>query len=121
MSTRRHLMLRRRHRLIVRWLAAVSVATILAGCSMTAAPRRVSVIGDSITALAQPDLSTALEPTYAIGYVFRISVRIEQMLGPVASDLRDNGPTAAVVINLGTNDAIAAGTVGPRWRVSISS
>ncbi len=66
-----------------------------------------------MTALDQPDLSTALDPTYAVGYVFRISVRIDQMLVPVASDLQDNGPTAAVVINLGTNDAIAGGNSAP--------
>ena len=89
------------------------MAAILAGCSTTTAPRRVAIIGDSMTALAQPDLSAALDPTYTVGYVFRISVRIDQMLVPVASDLRDNGPTAAVVINLGTNDAIAGGDSAP--------
>jgi len=94
--------------------AAVAVAVAnLAGCSMTTSPPRVSVIGDSMTALAQPDLSTAMEPTYSVGYVFRISVRIDQMLVLVASDLQDNGPTAAVVINLGTNDAIAGGNSAP--------
>ena len=66
-----------------------------------------------MTALDQPDLSTALDPTYAVGYVFRISVRIDQMLVPVASDLQDHGPTTAVVINLGTNDAIAGGNSAP--------
>jgi lysophospholipase L1-like esterase len=83
---------------------------MLASCSATTGPPRVSVIGDSITALAQPDTSAALEPSYNVGYVFRISVRIDQLLGLVASDQRDNGPTAAAVINLGTNDAIAGGT-----------
>jgi hypothetical protein len=86
---------------------------MLAGCSMTTAPRRVLVIGDSITALAQPDLSTTLDRSYTVGYVFRISVRIEPMLGLVESDLQDNIPTAAVVINLGTNDAIAGGNGAP--------
>ena len=62
-----------------------------------------------MTALAQPDISTALEHSYNVGYVFRISVRIDQMLALVASDLQDNGPTAAAIINLGTNDAIAGG------------
>jgi len=66
-----------------------------------------------MTALARPDLSTALDPTYTVGYVFRISVRIDQMLVPVASDLQENGPTAAVVINLGTNDAIVGGNSAP--------
>ena len=76
---------------------------------MTTGPPRILVIGDSITALAQPDISTALEPFYNVGYVFRISVRIDQLLGPVASDQRDSGSAAAAVINLGTNDAIAGG------------
>jgi hypothetical protein len=81
----------------------------MAGCSAFAGPPRVSVIGDSITALAQPEISTSLNPSYNVGYVFRIGVRIDQMLGLVALDLQENGPTAAAVINLGTNDAIAGG------------
>ena len=93
----------------MRSLPAVSLAVLLASCSTGTNPPRVAVIGDSITALAQPDISKALSPSYRVGYVFRISVRIDQMLGPVASDLRRNGPTAAAVVNLGTNDAIAGG------------
>ena len=100
---------RRRHRLVWQCLPAASVAVLVAGCSAVSGPPRVSVIGDSITALAQPDISTALDHTYNVSYVFRIGVRIDQMLGLVASDLKDNGPTAAAVINLGTNDAIAGG------------
>ena len=91
------------------YLLASSVAVILASCSSITSPPRVSVVGDSITALARPDISIALERSYNVGYVFRISVRIDQMLDLVASDLQHNGPTAAVVINLGTNDAIAGG------------
>ena len=82
---------------------------LLAGCSPAINPPRVAVIGDSITALAQPDISTALDPSHKVDFLFRISVRIDQMLGPVASDLQHNGPTSAAVINLGTNDAIAGG------------
>lgn len=88
---------------------AAAVVVILAGCSTSPDLPRVSVIGDSMTALAQPDISTELEGTFAVGFVFRISVRIGQMLDLVASDLRDNRPTEAAVINLGTNDAIAGG------------
>ena len=106
----RHTLVRmHRYAPVSRWLATASVAVILAGCSTSAGPPRVSVIGDSITALAQPETSTSLDPSYKVGYVFRIGVRIDQMLGLVASDLQENGPTAATVINLGTNDAIAGG------------
>ena len=101
---------RRQRRLVARRVPAASLALMLASCSTTTGTPRVSVIGDSITALAQPDTSATLEPSYSVGYVFRISVRIDQLLGLVASDQRDNGPTAAAVINLGTNDAIAGGT-----------
>ena len=99
----------RRRRSFLRHLPVVSLAVHLASCSTVTNPPRVSVIGDSTTFLAQPDISMALEPSYDVGYVFRISVRIDQMLGPVVSDLQHNGPTAAAVINLGTNDAIAGG------------
>jgi len=86
---------------------------LVPGCSTGPDLPRVSVIGDSITALAQPDISTELESSFDVGYVFRISVRIDQMLDLVASDLRDNGPTEAAVVNLGTNDAIAGGDSAP--------
>jgi len=98
-----------RYGLVSGCLAAAFVGVILAGCSTFAGPPRVLVIGDSITALAQPEISTALNPSYNVGYLFRIGVRIDQMLRLVASDLQENGPTAAAVINLGTNDAIAGG------------
>jgi len=103
----------RRHRWAVPCLLAATVAAILSGCSTSPDLPRVSVIGDSITALAQPDVSTELEDSFDVGFVFRISVRIDQMLSLVAADLRENGPTKAAVINLGTNDAIAGGDSAP--------
>ena len=99
----------RRCRSLAPYLLASPIALILVSCSSSASLPRVSVVGDSITALAQPDLSSALERSYNVGYGFRIGVRINPMLDLVASDLQHNGPTAAVVINLGTNDAIAGG------------
>jgi len=98
---------------MVRCLPALVLAVGIAACSTTTASRRVSVIGDSITALAQPELSSTLDPTYSVGYVFRIGARIGPLLALVASDLHDNGPTAAAVINLGTNDALAGGDRAP--------
>ena len=101
---------RRRYRRVALWAPVALLASMLASCSTTSGQPRVSVIGDSITALAQPDISAALGPSYDIDYVFRISVRIDQLLGLVAADQQAHGPTAAAVINLGTNDAIAGGT-----------
>ena len=98
-----------RCRSFVPYFLVSSIAVILVGCSSVTSPPRVAVVGDSITALAQPDISSALEPSYSVGFLFRISVRIDPMLDLVASDLQRNSPTAAVVINLGTNDAIAGG------------
>ena len=87
----------------------VGMAGVLPGCTTGPALPRVAVIGDSITALAQPDISAALDPSYQVNYTFRIGVRIDQMLDLVASDLQTNGPTWAVIVNLGSNDAITGG------------
>ncbi|HUZ09446.1 MAG TPA: SGNH/GDSL hydrolase family protein [Acidimicrobiales bacterium] len=106
----RHSRAGRRRRLLAAQCAFVATAAVLVpGCSTSSDLPRVAVIGDSITALAQPDISTELEGSFDVGFVFRISVRMDQMLDLLAADLRDNGPTKAAVINLGTNDAIAGG------------
>jgi len=88
----------------------VSVAAALACCSTPVAQPRVAVIGDSITALAQPDLTAVLGPSYDPDYTFRIGVRIDQLLGLVAVDVHEYGTPAAAVVNVGTNDAIEGGT-----------
>jgi len=88
-------------------------AGTLVGCSTGSGLPRVAVIGDSITALAQPDISAALDPSFDVHYTFRIGVRTDQMLGLIASDLQANGPMSAAVINLGTNDAIKGGPSAP--------
>jgi lysophospholipase L1-like esterase len=80
------------------------VAALAVACA--APPPRVVVIGDSMTALAQPDLSAVLGPHYDIGYVFRIGVRIDQLHQLVVDDLHGHGTTQAAVVNLGTNDVL---------------
>ena len=97
---------RRLARSVVGALVAVSAVVALAGCSATATAPRVAVIGDSTTALAQPDLSAALGPSYDPDYTFRIGVRTDQLLPLVATDMRENGTPVAAIVNVGTNDAV---------------
>ena len=80
-----------------------------AGCSHpTSSGPRVVVAGDSITALAQPAISSALEPRYSVTYLFRIGARTAQVVPLIQADLRRNGTPSALVENLGTNDALQA-------------
>ncbi len=89
---------------------ALGVLTASAGCSNTTpAGARVVVAGDSITALAQPAISSALVPRYSVTYEFRIGTRIDQIVPLIQSDLRRNGIPSALVENLGTNDALQTG------------
>ena len=88
-------------------VASVIVLALTAtSCSTGSSCPRVVMIGNSITLLARPAIGRTLDPVYDVGYVFRVGVRIDQMVGLVGSDLQDNGPTSAAVIELGTNDAI---------------
>jgi lysophospholipase L1-like esterase len=85
---------------------ATTTAVAFGGCGGGSGAPRVAVIGDSLTALAQPELSRVLMPGYDVSYLYRISVRTDQMLELVANDSHDNGPAWGAVVNLGTNDAI---------------
>jgi lysophospholipase L1-like esterase len=70
--------------------------------------RTVSVVGDSITVVARPDISTALAGSYDTDVHGKWGQRIDQMLPTLAAVLRQH--PSAVVVNLGSNDAIQAET-----------
>jgi hypothetical protein len=91
--------------------AVIAGLVVLAGCGGPAPAPRVAVVGDSTTALAQPAIASALAPRYDPGYVFRISIRTDQILGLVAIAVHDSGPPWGAVVNLGTNDAVQGRSV----------
>jgi hypothetical protein len=70
--------------------------------------RTVSVVGDSITVVARPDISSALFGAYEADIHGKWGQRIDQMLPTLSSVLRRH--PSAVVVNLGSNDAIQAET-----------
>ncbi len=85
---------------------AVTAAT---ACTAPSASSRVVVAGDSLTALAQPALSAALDGRYPLDYLFRISARTDQITPLMEADRAARGTPDAVVVNLGTNDAVEGG------------
>ncbi|HTD50912.1 MAG TPA: hypothetical protein VK771_09950, partial [Acidimicrobiia bacterium] len=72
------------------------------------AVRTVSVVGDSITVVARPDISSALAGSYDTNVHGIWGQRIDQMLPTLSAVLRQH--PSAVVVNLGSNDAIQAET-----------
>jgi hypothetical protein len=70
--------------------------------------RTVSVVGDSITVVARPDISSALAGAYETDVRGIWGQRIDQMLPTLSAVLRQH--PSAVVVNLGSNDAIQAET-----------
>src|SRR5438094_3203328 len=73
----------------------------------------VPVVGDSITFFAGRDISAALGSGYHADVHAGIGKRIDQML-PVVRDVMRDHPLA-VVVDLGTNDALQAQT-HPDWQ-----
>lgn len=100
--------------------AAVVVAAVApaAGAPTTdgsgAGKPMVGVVGDSITFLIQPALSAALAPTYSYeinGYPGRT---IAQQYPVLETMLRDPPRPRAMIVNLGTNDALRDNVGWPR-------
>jgi len=103
----------------VRAAVTIIVATALAvsSCGGSTHPPVVTVVGDSITVFSAPGVEAELG-----GYALYIRAvdgkRIDQMLPVVRAELARN--PNAVVINLGTNDAIQART-HPDWMAGFNS
>jgi hypothetical protein len=94
---------------VVLVVVVVLVFVISAGLSAPTVP----VVGDSITFFAGADIAGALAGTYRADVHAGIGKRIDQML-PIVQDVMRDHPLA-VVVNLGTNDALQART-HPDWR-----
>ena len=73
----------------------------------------VPVVGDSITFFAGRDISAALGSSYHADVHAGIGKRIDQMLPTVQDVMRDD--PLAVVVDLGTNDALQAQS-HPDWQ-----
>lgn len=88
-------------------LVAVLVAVGLAGCAHRGVDTsRVVVVGDSLTAEEQPQLSAALDPHYTLAYVFRYGITIAQAMPLLRKELASGDTPGALIVNLGTNDAL---------------
>jgi hypothetical protein len=106
---------------------AVGCALILTGCGAAAGVTQgtersgkpqVVVVGDSITAYSSKQIHHALDPTYRVEVSAQLGKRIDQMLPALRTDLQEH--PAAVIENLGTNDAIQNSHWGPNWNQMIS-
>jgi lysophospholipase L1-like esterase len=73
----------------------------------------VAVVGDSITFLARDDIGAALHGDYDADIQAVVGRRIDEML-PTIERVTGNRPFA-IVVNLGSNDALQAGS-HPDWR-----
>ena len=80
-------------------------AASLGSCSGGYNGARVTVAGDSITALEQPQLSAILT-NYTISYVFRYGISIAPATALLRKELASDGRPGGLVENLGTNDAL---------------
>ncbi|MDP9332540.1 MAG: SGNH/GDSL hydrolase family protein, partial [Actinomycetota bacterium] len=70
--------------------------------------KHVVGIGDSLLRVASPDIRRALDSGYEVTITARSGQRIDQMLPDLQNALRRDRPVAAVIENLGTNNAIQA-------------
>jgi GDSL-like Lipase/Acylhydrolase family len=105
-----------------RWVVVVAIAAlgvvvttviIVVATPTRLSTRTVPVVGDSITVLAHREMSAVLGDAYRADVHAKSGQRIDQMLPTLARVLRDK--PFAVVVNLGTNDALQAQT-HPEWR-----
>jgi hypothetical protein len=101
-----------------RVLTVVVVAAVLAGGAYLAirawsSKPTVAVVGDSITAFAKVDISAALGDGYHPDIHAVIGRRIDEMV-PTLERVGRSRPSA-IVVNLGSNDALQAGS-HPDWR-----
>jgi GDSL-like Lipase/Acylhydrolase family len=99
---------------LVRWLLPFAMI-LLAGSSSSASKPSVVFDGDSITVLATPAIHQLLGPGYDVDVLAKDGIRIDQSLPALESALRSH--PSAVVVNLGTNDALHGGA-DPGWESS---
>ncbi len=79
--------------------------------------RNVVVVGDSITYLAAGSIEDVVGSRYRTFLVYKVGMRIDQMLPGLGVALLAHAPVSAVVENLGTNDALEGGK-NADWRAS---
>ena len=87
----------------MKWLLAFAIV-LSAGGSSGASKPSVVFDGDSITVLASPAIHQLLDPRYDVEVLAVIGIRISQSLPALEAALRSH--PYAVVVNLGTNDAL---------------
>src|SRR5947207_10610655 len=115
MDTRGHTQRTRSTRRGVQLLAGVAMVAVvgmLVAIVVRPSSSTVPVVGDSITFFAGRDISAALGSGYHADVHAGIGKRIDQMLPTVRDVMRDH--PLAVVVDLGTNDALQART-HPGW------
>ena len=95
----------------MRWLLAFAIV-LLSGGGPGASKPTVVFDGDSITVLATPAIHQLLDPSYDVNVLAVIGIRINQSLPALQSALKLHPD--AVVVNLGTNDALQGGE-HPGW------
>jgi lysophospholipase L1-like esterase len=95
----------------MRLLLASAIFLLSAGSPGASKPS-VVFDGDSITVLATPAIHQLLDPSYDVSVLGVIGIRINQSLPALQSALRFHPD--AVVVNLGTNDALQGGE-HPGW------
>ena len=101
------------------WVLALALV-LAAGCvdgQAGARPTRPTVvfIGDSITDIATPPIHTLMDPRYRVDVLAADGMRINQRLSALRS--AETHHPDAVVVNLGTNDALQGGAHYP-WTKS---
>lgn len=96
---------------LVRWLLPLAMIFMAASSSGASKPC-VVFDGDSITVLATPAIHQLLDPSYDVEVLAEDGIRINQSLPALESALRSH--PYAVVVNLGTNDALHGGE-HPDW------
>jgi GDSL-like Lipase/Acylhydrolase family len=97
-------------------IAIVGSALLLSGCGGSRGPV-VAVVGDSITVVSAPGVEAELRG-YALYMRAVDGKRIDEMVPALRTEMQRN--PKAVVVNLGTNDAMQAQT-HPDWLTGFNS
>ena len=106
-----------RHHLLLALAVVVAVVILIVAVLARGSTPTVSIVGDSITFFAGRDITTALGDTYHADVHSGIGKRIDEMLPTLQSAVRHH--PFALVVNLGTNDALQAQT-HPDWRTGFA-
>lgn len=88
----------------------VMAGVVSTGCSGAGdGSPHVAVVGDSMTTLDHGEITSVLDPPYAVDFYYQNGMRIDQMLPRLRDGLAARGPGVPVIVNLGTNDALQGG------------